>query len=113
MSVDADTGSVPRWTLALTAVGPFIALAALLSALPWLIARHRRHHQTTLVGWLCVASLLPVVGWVTWIVALVMAAATSPTPVVQVAPVAYRPGDVVNGHQLVADSVGARWVPVR
>lgn len=92
--------------------GLWMTVAAAAGVLPWFIARHRRHHQTTLIGWLCVASLIPVIGWVTWLVALIMAAATSPTPVIQVTPVAYRPGDVVNGHQLITDTAGARWVPV-
>lgn len=92
--------------------GLWVTVAVAAGVLPWFIARHRRHHQTTLIGWLCVASLIPVIGWVTWLVALIMAAATSPTPVIQVTPVAYRPGDVVNGHQLITDTAGARWVPV-
>lgn len=53
-----------------------LAAAAALWFLPALVARARRHHQLGLVVLLSALGLIPVIGWITWTVALVVAAAT-------------------------------------
>lgn len=57
-----------------------IGLAAMLVLLlPVAIANQRRHHQLGLVAVFSALGLIPFLGWVFWIIALVMAAATPPT----------------------------------
>jgi hypothetical protein len=57
-------------------VGLLVGLT--LGWLPALIALGRHHHQTGLIVLLTILGWVPLLGWVTWILALVMAAATDP-----------------------------------
>lgn len=58
----------------------FGLVAVMFLLLPVLVAHQRKHHQIGLISVFSALGLIPFLGWAFWIIALVMAAATSPTP---------------------------------